>query len=53
VNDDPVPSDVPPVGELYQLIVPAVAVAPNITAPVPQREPGVVPVIVGEAATIT
>ena len=43
----PVPADEPPVDTLYQLIVPAEAVAPSVTEPVPQLEPGVVPVIVG------
>ena len=37
----------------YQLIVaPAVAVAPKATVPVPQREAGVVPVIVGPVTVI-
>ena len=45
----PVPSDDPPVDAAYQLIVPAEAVAPKPTVPVPQFEPGVVPVIVGIA----
>ncbi len=43
----PVPSDVPPVEAAYQLMVPALAVAPKITVPVPHLDPGVVPVIVG------
>ena len=43
----PVPSDEPPVEVEYQLIVPALAVAPKSTVPVPQRELFVVPVIVG------
>ena len=43
----PVPSDVPPVETEYQLMVPAEAVAPNATVPVPQREPGVAPVMAG------
>jgi hypothetical protein len=47
VKEVPVPSDTPPVEAAYQLIVPAEAVAPNTTVPVPHREPGVVPVIVG------
>jgi hypothetical protein len=34
------------------LIVPALAVAPNITVPVPHLEAGVVPVIVGIAFTV-
>ena len=36
----------------YQLTVPALAVAPNITVPVPHLDPGVVPVIVGTAFTV-
>lgn len=49
----PVPSDTPPVTSAYQLIVPALAVAPKITVPVPHLDPGVVPVIVGIAFTVT
>ena len=49
----PVPSDTPPVKAAYQLIVPADAVAPRDTVPVPHDEPGVVPVIVGIALTVT
>jgi hypothetical protein len=48
----PVPSEPPPVEAAYQLIVPALAVAPNITVPVPHLEAGVVPVIVGIAFTV-
>jgi hypothetical protein len=48
----PVPRDAPPVGAAYQLIVPALAVAPRITVPVPHLDPGVVPVIVGIAFTV-
>ena len=47
VKEVPVPSDNPPLDAAYQLIVPAEAVAPKATVPVPQREPSVVPVIVG------
>jgi hypothetical protein len=43
----PVPNDEPPVAALYQLIVPALAVAPRSTVPEPQTEPGVVPEMVG------
>ena len=43
----PVPRLAPPDDAAYQLIVPAEAVAPNVTVPVPQLLPGVVPVIVG------
>ena len=52
VNEVPVPSDEPPVEAEYQLMVPAEAVAPSTTVPVPQREPGVVPVMVGMALTV-
>ena len=48
----PVPNDAPPDDAAYQLIVPADAVAPSVTVPVPQREAGVVPVIVGIALTV-
>ena len=48
----PVPKLVPPVKEEYQFIVPALAVAPNVTVPVPQTEPGVVPDTVGMALTV-
>ena len=43
----PVPKLVPPVNEGYQFIVPALAVAPNVTVPAPQLKSGVVDVIVG------
>ena len=43
----PVPNEAPPVAAAYQLIVPAEAVAPSVTVPVPQRELFVTPVIVG------
>jgi hypothetical protein len=49
VKEVPVPSDAPPVEAAYQSIVPAEAAAPNTTVPIPHREPGVVPVIVGMA----
>jgi hypothetical protein len=52
VKEVPVPNDEPPVDAAYQLIVPAEAVAPNVTVPVPQREPGVVPVMVGMVLTV-
>ena len=52
VNVVPVAIDVPPVAALYQLIVPALAVAPNITVPVPQRLAGVLAVMVGMAFTV-
>lgn len=53
VNDVPVPREVPPVKAAYQLIVPDEAVAPKVTVPVPQRDPGVDPVMVGLAFTAT
>ena len=49
----PVPKLEPPVAAAYQLMVPAEAAAPNVTAPVPQLLPGVVPVIVGTGLTVT
>ena len=45
----PVPKEAPPVEAAYQLIVPALAVAAKPTVPVPHREAGVLPVIVGIA----
>jgi hypothetical protein len=48
----PVPKLGPPVAAAYQLIVPADAVAPNVTVPVPQTLPGVDPVIVGIGFTV-
>ena len=53
VKEVPVPNEEPPDEAAYQLIVPADAVAPNNTVPVPQREPGVVPVMVGIVFTVT
>ena len=52
VNDVPVPIDVPPVTAANQFNVPALAVAPNVTVPVPQTDPGVVPDTVGMALTV-
>ena len=52
VNEVPVPSDVPPVAAAYQFKVPALAVAPKVTGPVPQRLAGVVAVTVGMAFTV-
>ncbi len=52
INEVPVPNDVPPVKAAYQFNVPALAVAPNVTVPVPQTEPGVVPLTVGIALTV-
>ena len=48
----PVPRLDPPVAAAYQFIVPADAVAPSVTVPVPQTLPGVVLVIVGIGFTI-
>jgi hypothetical protein len=47
VKLDTIPKLVPPLAAEYQLMVPADAVAPSVTVPVPQRLFGVVAVIVG------
>ena len=52
VNDAPVAIDVPPVNAKYQLIVPALAVAPNAAVPVPQIAAGVLAVMVGIVFTV-
>ena len=52
VNETPAANDVPPVKAEYQLIVPALAVAPNATVPVPQRFAGVLAVMVGIVFTV-
>ena len=52
INVVPEPNDVPPVIAEYQFNVPALAVAPKVTVPVPQTEPGVVPDTVGIALTV-
>ncbi len=52
MKDVPVPSEEPPVEASYQLIVPALAVASRFTVPASQREPGVVPVMLGIAFTV-
>ena len=52
VNDVPVPNDVPPVTAAYQFNEPVLAVAPKVTVPVPQTDPGVVPDTVGMALTV-
>jgi len=52
VKPVPVPKLVPPVATSYQVIVPADAVAPRVTVPLPQTLPGVVAVIVGMALTV-
>jgi hypothetical protein len=43
----PVPNELPPVAAAYQLMVPALAVAPSVTVPVPHLDPVVEPEIVG------
>ena len=48
----PVPKLVPPVAAPYQLTVPADAVAPRVTMPLPQTLPGMVAVIVGTVLTV-
>ena len=53
VKDVPFPKLVPPVAALYQLIVPALAVAANVNVPVPQRLAGVFAVMLGIAFTTT
>ena len=53
VNDAPVPKLVPPVAAAYQLMVPALAVAPKVTVPVPQRLAAVLAAMVGVAFTVT
>ena len=50
MNVIPVPSDKPPVGFAYQLMVPALAVAPSVTDPGPHIDPGEVVNIVGAVA---
>ena len=42
----------PPVEAVYQFTVPALAVAPNVTVPLPHTELGVVPLIVGIVLTV-
>lgn len=51
VNEVPVPKLVPPLAALYQLMVPALALAPKVTVPAPHRSPGVVVRIVGIVLT--
>ncbi len=43
----PIPIVPPPVEAEYQLMVPALAVAPKLTVPLPQCMPSIVPVMVG------
>ena len=52
INDVPVATLVPPVAALYQLMVPALAVAARVAVPVPQRFAGVTPTMVGIAFTV-
>ena len=47
VKEVPLPRIDPPLAAAYQLRVPAEAVAPRLTVPVPQREAGLVAVTVG------
>ena len=46
------PNDAPPVEAAYQLIVPALDVAPKLTVPVPHLLSGVVLLIVGMVFTV-
>ena len=48
----PVPSALPPLGTLYQLSVPALAVAPRIKVPASHLEFGVMAVMVGTVLTV-
>ncbi len=48
----PVAKLVPPVAAAYQLIVPALAAAPNNTVPVEHLAAGVVPDILGTTFTV-
>ena len=48
----PVPKLAPPLEAAYQLIVPALAVAPKVTVPFPHLAAGVVDVIVGVAEIV-
>jgi hypothetical protein len=52
VNEVPVPRLVPPVAAAYQSMVPAEAVAPRVTVPVPHMLASVVPDIEGIALTV-
>ena len=49
VKLEPFNNAVPPVDAVYQLMLPALAVAPSVTVPEPQFEFGVTAVIVGIA----
>lgn len=52
VKPVPEPKIVPPTATAYQFNVPALAVAPSVTLPVPQRPAGVVAVTEGVAVTV-
>ena len=52
VNDVPVAIKLPPVNEAYQLIVPALAIAPNVNVPASQRDAEVTETIVGAKLTV-
>ena len=52
VNDVPDPKLDPPVAAAYQLIDPALAVAPKDTVPVSHLDAGVIAVIVGDSFTV-
>ena len=48
VQGDPLPAELPPDAAVYQVAVdPGLTAAASETVPVPQREPGVVPVTDG------
>ena len=53
VYDAPLCKELPPALDEYQLIVPALDVAPRVTVPASHTEPGVVPVMVGLDVTVT
>ena len=52
VNEVPVPRLEPPEDAAYQLRVPALAVAPRVTVPASQTEPGVVELTLGVVFTV-
>ena len=52
VNVVPVPNMLPPEAALYQLTLPALAVAPKVTVPVAHLAAGVVPDTVGMVLTV-
>jgi len=51
VKEVPEAMEEPPVLAVYQLMVPELAVAPSVTAPLPQAVPPVVEVIAGPLVT--